>query len=93
MQPDVLSDVQRALAEDIGAGDVTASLIPPHLTVTALILSREPMLVCGQAWVMHVFAEVDSATADDCGCTRDQTGRAAVTSARQRRPAAYRNRS
>ena len=61
MQPDVLSDVQRALAEDIGAGDVTASLIPPHLTVTALILSREPMLVCGQAWVMHVFAEVDSA--------------------------------
>lgn len=61
MQPDVFSDVQRALAEDIGAGDVTASLIPPHLTVKALILSREPMLVCGQAWVMHVFAEVDSA--------------------------------
>ena len=61
MQLDVQSDVQRSLAEDIGSGDVTAALIPADLTKTAIILSREPMLVCGQAWVEGVFAEVDSA--------------------------------
>jgi nicotinate-nucleotide pyrophosphorylase (carboxylating) len=52
-------DVCRALEEDIGSGDVTAALLPIDLTVNAHILSREPMLVCGKAWVDAVFAEVD----------------------------------
>jgi nicotinate-nucleotide pyrophosphorylase (carboxylating) len=64
MQPnkvDVLVDVQRALAEDVGAGDVTAALLPSDLVVNAMIISREPMLVCGRPWVDCVFSELDPA--------------------------------
>ncbi len=55
----VASDVKKALLEDIGTGDVTASLLPEQLVVDAEILSREPMLVCGQPWVNEVFQQVD----------------------------------
>lgn len=55
----LLADVTRALEEDIGSGDVTAALIPSELQVLAVILSREPMLVCGRPWVDSVFSEVD----------------------------------
>lgn len=63
MQPkkiDIIIDVMRALAEDIGTGDVTAALLPADLNVNAEIISREPMLVCGQPWVNCVFSEIDS---------------------------------
>ncbi|MDP3561656.1 MAG: carboxylating nicotinate-nucleotide diphosphorylase [Legionellaceae bacterium] len=56
----ILSDVRRALEEDIGSGDVTATLLPHDKLVRAVIISREPMLVCGQAWVECAFSEVDS---------------------------------
>ncbi|PJD94962.1 MAG: nicotinate-nucleotide diphosphorylase (carboxylating) [Legionella sp.] len=53
-------DVARALAEDIGSGDVTASLLPEQLMVDAEIISREPMLLCGQQWVEEAFHQIDS---------------------------------
>jgi len=62
MQPkkaDIIIDAMRALAEDIGTGDVTAALLPADLHVKANIISREPMLVCGQPWVNCVFSEID----------------------------------
>lgn len=59
-QADILADVRRALAEDVGTGDVTAALLPVGLQVNAKIISREPMLVCGKSWVNGTFAEVDS---------------------------------
>lgn len=52
-------DVLRALEEDIGTGDVTAQLLPSDLFVHAEIISREPMLMCGQKWAEAVFFEVD----------------------------------
>jgi len=55
----VLSDVKRALIEDVGNGDVTASLLPDTLIAGAEIISREPMLVCGQPWVNEVFSQID----------------------------------
>lgn len=58
--PQVLSDVKNALIEDIGSEDVTAALLPSHLIVAAEIISREPMLVCGQAWVNEVFNQIDN---------------------------------
>lgn len=57
----VLSDVHRALREDIGSGDVSAALLPPDLWVEAEIISREPMLVCGKPWVDTVFETVNPA--------------------------------
>ncbi len=55
----IKNDVRIALAEDVGAGDVTAALLPEDLGVKAMIISREAMLVCGQSWVEAVFAEID----------------------------------
>lgn len=55
----IFSEVQRALEEDIGSGDVTAALLPADLHVEALILSREPMLVCGRPWVEAAFTLVN----------------------------------
>lgn len=55
----VKSEVASALREDIGSGDVTAALLPEHLMADAEIISREPMLVCGQPWVDEVFHQVD----------------------------------
>jgi nicotinate-nucleotide pyrophosphorylase (carboxylating) len=53
-------DVRCALHEDVGTGDVTASLLPDDLKVEAEIISREPMVICGQPWVNEVFNQIDS---------------------------------
>ncbi len=56
-----LVEVDYALAEDIGTGDITASLLPATAQITALIHTREPMVMCGQAWADAVFSRVDHA--------------------------------
>lgn len=55
----VEADVTRALHEDVGDGDVTATLLSAHLQAEAKIISREPMVVCGQPWVNEVFNQLD----------------------------------
>lgn len=57
----LLEDVTKAVAEDIGACDLTAALLPKHAATHAEIISREPMLVCGIPWVNQVFFELDPA--------------------------------
>lgn len=61
LQSQVDADVQRALEEDIGSGDVTANLLPADLLMEAEIISREAMLVCGQPWVNRIFAVLNPA--------------------------------
>lgn len=51
-QPDpaqVASDVARALAEDLGGGDVTAALLPDDAD-RAYLLCKEDAVVCGRPW-------------------------------------------
>lgn len=55
----VRADVERALREDIGAGDVTASLIPEAVSACATVISREPAVICGQAWFEQAFLLLD----------------------------------
>lgn len=55
----ILADVNRALEEDVGGGDVTALLLPADLVVNAMIISREPLLLCGRPWVDCVFKAID----------------------------------
>jgi len=43
------ADVARALAEDIGAGDVTAALLPDAPDI-AYLLCKEDAVVCGRPW-------------------------------------------
>ena len=45
----VEADVARALAEDIGSGDVTAMLLPDRDDV-AYLLCKEDAVVCGRPW-------------------------------------------
>ncbi len=53
------SDVVRALAEDVGDGDLTASLIAPESKTLARILARESAVVCGTAWVQAAVLACD----------------------------------
>ncbi|MEZ5555857.1 carboxylating nicotinate-nucleotide diphosphorylase [Haliea sp.] len=56
---DIQDNVRAALAEDIGSGDITATLIPASATATARVITRENGILCGRAWVDAVFAAVD----------------------------------
>jgi nicotinate-nucleotide pyrophosphorylase (carboxylating) len=55
----IKSNVENALKEDIGEGDISASLIPANHIATARILFRESAVLCGQAWVDEVFRQLD----------------------------------
>jgi nicotinate-nucleotide pyrophosphorylase (carboxylating) len=46
----IARDIQAALAEDIGTGDLTALLIPPDQRALARVLSREQAIVSGAPW-------------------------------------------
>lgn len=50
----------QALAEDVGTGDVTASLIAPETQAHAHVLCREPAVLCGVPWFNAVCQQVDS---------------------------------
>lgn len=56
---EIESNVRRALAEDIGDGDITAQLIPAERLARARVITREPAVICGTAWVDEVFRQVD----------------------------------
>lgn len=56
----VRAQVKAALIEDIGAGDLTAALVPITQQVTATIIARETAVICGIAWVQACFNQVDS---------------------------------
>ena len=53
------ADVARALAEDVGTGDLTAGLIAPDRLARARVLARESAVVCGQAWVQAAILALD----------------------------------
>ena len=53
------ANVRCALREDIGSGDITAQLIPAERLAHATVITREPAVVCGTAWVDAVFRQLD----------------------------------
>ncbi len=59
IQDSIEQQVRDALAEDIRTGDITAALIPADKTASARVISREPGVVCGRAWVDEVFRQLD----------------------------------
>ena len=54
----IQADVRRALDEDVGSGDLTASLIPADRQVTATIICRQAAMVCGRPWVDEVLHQL-----------------------------------
>ncbi len=62
---DLAAQVARALAEDLGSGDVTAALVPPAQLVRARVLAREAAVLCGRDWFDATFAQLDPAVRID----------------------------
>jgi len=56
----VARQVEAALSEDVGSGDVTAILVPSRQQVRAHIVAREPAILCGTAWVTETFSQLDA---------------------------------
>lgn len=53
------ADVRRALAEDLGDGDLTARLLPQGQRAEAEIITREDMVLCGRDWADACFRALD----------------------------------
>jgi nicotinate-nucleotide pyrophosphorylase (carboxylating) len=53
------AEVERALAEDVGSGDVTARLVDADTQATAHVLAREAAVLCGQPWFDRVYARLE----------------------------------
>lgn len=57
---DIGETVARALAEDVGSGDLTAELVQAGRRARAVLVTREPAILCGTAWFNEVFRQLDS---------------------------------
>lgn len=54
------ANVQAAIAEDVGTGDLTGLLIPADKPVQARVIVRESAVLCGQPWFEACMAAVDA---------------------------------
>lgn len=59
LSAEIEANVRRALAEDIGSGDITAQLIPAERLAHATVITREAAVIAGTAWVDAVFRRLD----------------------------------
>ena len=57
---DLPRQVAAALAEDIGAGDLTAGLIPEQRNGKATVITREAAVICGIPYVEETFRQIDT---------------------------------
>lgn len=61
LAPEILSSVERALAEDIGHGDVTTEgIVPAGASLSAKIVSKEPGIVAGLAVARAAFQMLET---------------------------------
>jgi nicotinate-nucleotide pyrophosphorylase (carboxylating) len=56
----VADDVRRALREDLGEGDCTASLIPDNNILQTRIICRDNAVLSGQPWLEQTFRQLDA---------------------------------
>jgi nicotinate-nucleotide pyrophosphorylase (carboxylating) len=57
---DLGEQVAAALREDVGAGDVTARLVPETQVAHGRVITREDAILCGQPWVDETFRRLDA---------------------------------
>ncbi|PRC92341.1 carboxylating nicotinate-nucleotide diphosphorylase [Solimicrobium silvestre] len=89
------ANIQTALAEDIGSGDLTGLLVPDAAWVEARVLVREAAVLCGAPWFEAVmlrchpevrihwhYAEGDLMRADSQVCQIHAPARALLTAER-----------
>ena len=89
------ANLELALREDVGDGDLTGLLVPAGSRSTARVIVREEAVLCGAPWfggVMHAlqagievdwhYAEGDLMSADSVVCTIQGPARALLTAER-----------
>lgn len=59
LAPEIARNVDEALAEDVGDGDLTAELVPYGKRVRATVISREAGVLCGSAWFELCILKLD----------------------------------
>ena len=57
---EISRNVEAALAEDVGSGDITGELIPANTTAQATVVTREAMTMAGRPWFEEVCRRVDA---------------------------------
>jgi len=57
----VTETITRALLEDVGTGDLTASLIDSSALASATIMTRDAGILCGMAFASEAFRQTDPA--------------------------------
>ena len=67
-QEQIHQQVALALSEDIGAGDLTASLISASESVRGKLICRDDSVACGRNWVDAVFETLDAGVQIDWHC-------------------------
>ena len=60
LDQEIERNVDAALAEDVGPGDLTARLVPANTRGKARVIARENAVLCGTAWFERCFAKLDS---------------------------------
>ena len=59
LKNEITQSVKKSLAEDIGDGDITASLNNDLSHAKAEIVCREKMVLCGRLWVDEIYNQLD----------------------------------
>ncbi len=54
----IIRDVEYALVEDIGSGDITARLVPDDQRARAVVQVRDDAVLCGSPWFEEVFTQL-----------------------------------
>ena len=57
---EIARNVETALAEDMGVGDLTAGLISADATARATVICREAAVLCGTPWFEACFRRLDT---------------------------------
>ena len=70
--PGLEQQVEFALAEDVGTGDLTASLVPDNTVAHATVITREDAVICGTQWFDEVFRQLDPSIDVQWHCTDGQ---------------------
>ena len=60
-EAEMQAQVDRAIAEDVGSGDLTAALIPAGRRGRATVITRDAAVVCGQPFFEATFRRLDPA--------------------------------
>ncbi len=60
ISPQKTIDISSYLAEDLGTGDITAAIIPESTYAQAEVITREDMVLCGQAWFEAIFKHLNA---------------------------------